>query len=91
MRARLAARALASIVSKSEPCVVTVTLLGSDTSTLYQTVLPIEAPEQSSGSPLSSVAANVPRVSSKGSGDAAIASAKLSFAGAAPDSNLMLS
>jgi hypothetical protein len=78
----------ARTVSKSEPTVLAVTVPVDDGVKLYQTVLPIGAPTQLGGSPGSVVATIVFCVSVNGSGEAVIAFAKLSFAGAVPHSRL---
>jgi len=70
--------------------VSTVTVTVSEGVKLYQTVLPIARPLQSSRSPVSVVATIVFLLSVYGSGETVIALAKLSFVGVVPQSMLRL-
>ena len=80
----------ARIVSKSEPSVSIVTVPVPEGVKLYHTVLLRARPLQLSGSPVSVVATIVLLVSVYGSGETAMALAKLSFAGIVPHTMLML-
>src|SRR5207249_11463774 len=75
---------------KSEPSVSTVTVTVSEGVKLYQTVLPITRPVQSSRSPVSVVATIVFLMSVYGSGETVMALAKSSFAGVVPQTMLRL-
>jgi hypothetical protein len=70
--------------------VSTVTVTVSEGVKLYQTVLPITRPVQSSRSPVSVVATIVFLMSVYGSGETVMALAKSSFAGVVPQTMLRL-